>query len=177
MACSVIRWIPLPVWDPWGASFHPIRASGVMETRQIVRTAGNLRQVAVIAVLALVLPGSAPAQANEFTINACQADRSEFSTRAFEDFANRGMLWRRACNPEGPGLRGLVTANVVRAGRVAQGSRSYFVMRAPEGTQFSRFTWSGQARRHETAFPRGENKIRLRGGQFETRGAGRPPRR
>ena len=123
-----------------------------METSQIVRTAGKLRQVAGIAVLALVLPGSAPAQANEFTINACQADRSEFSTRAFEDFANRGMMWRRACNPEGPGLRGLVTANVVRAGRVVQGSRSYFVMRAPEGTQFSRFTWSGQARRHDCRY-------------------------
>jgi hypothetical protein len=123
-----------------------------METSQIVRTAGSLRQVVGVAVLALVLLGSAPADANEFTINACQADRSEFSTRAFEDFANRGMLWRRACNPEGPGLRGLVTANVVRAGRVVQGSRSYFVMKAPEGTQFARFTWSGQARRHDCRY-------------------------
>jgi hypothetical protein len=123
-----------------------------MDTSHIVRTAGSLRQIAGIAGLALALLGSAPAQANEFTINACQADRSEFSTRAFEDFANRGMLWRRACNPEGPGLRGLVTANVVRAGRVVQGSRSYFVMRAPEGTRFSRFTWSGQARRHDCRY-------------------------
>lgn len=108
--------------------------------------------MAVILTLFLVLlvPGSA--RASEFTINACQADRSEFSTRAFEDFANRGMLWRRACNPEGPGLRGLVTSNVVRAGRVVRGSRSYFVLRAPEGTHFARFAWSGQARRHDCRY-------------------------
>jgi hypothetical protein len=123
-----------------------------MEPSHIVRIAGGLRRAVGIATLALVLLGVAPAGANEFTINACQADRSEFSTRAFEDFANRGMLWRRACNPEGPGLRGLVTANVVRSGRVVQGSRSYFVMRAPEGTQFARFTWSGQARRHDCRY-------------------------
>ena len=94
----------------------------------------------------------ASVRANEFTINACQADRSEFSTRAFEDFANRGMMWKRACDPEGPGLRGLVTANVVRAGRVVRGSRSYFVMKAPEGTRFARLTWSGQARRHDCRY-------------------------
>ena len=41
--------------------------------------------------------------ANEFTINACQADRGEFSTQAFEDFANRGMMWKRACDPGGRG--------------------------------------------------------------------------
>ena len=56
----------------------------------------------------------------------------------FEDFANRGMMWRRACNPEGPGLRGLMTANVVRAGRVVRGSRSYFLLKAPPATHFSR---------------------------------------
>jgi hypothetical protein len=105
-----------------------------------------------MAALAVALLGSGPARANEFTINACQADRAEFSTRAFEDFANRGMMWRRACDPEGPGLRGLVTANVVRSGRVVRGSRSYFVLKAPEGTQFGRFTWSGQARRHDCRY-------------------------
>jgi hypothetical protein len=100
----------------------------------------------------LALAAPPPAAANEFVINACQADRAEFSTRAFEDFANRGMMWKRACNPEGPGLRGLVTANVVRAGRVQSGARSLFVLRAPEGTQFARFTWSGQARRRDCRY-------------------------
>src|SRR5829696_3005231 len=105
-----------------------------------------------VSVVLAALTGPSSAGANEFPISACQADRTGFSTRAFEDFADRGMLWRRACNPEGPGMRGLVTANVVRAGRVVRGSRSYFVMRAPEGTQFARFTWSGQARRHDCRY-------------------------
>ena len=98
----------------------------------------------------LAIPGSA--RANEYTINACQADRTEFSTQAFDDFANRGMMWKRACNPEGPGLRGLVTSNVVRAGRVVRGSRSSFVLTAPAGTRFGRITWSGQAQRHDCRY-------------------------
>ena len=98
----------------------------------------------------LSLPGSAAA--SEYPINACQADRANYSTQAFDDFATRGMMWKRACDPEGPGLRGLVTSNVPRAGRVPRGSRSYFVMTAPEGTRFARFTWSGQARRRDCRY-------------------------
>jgi hypothetical protein len=104
----------------------------------------------VAGLVGMAIP--APAQANEFTINACQADRAEFSTRAFENFANRGMMWRRACDPIGPGLRGLVTANVVRAGRVQRGSRAYFVLNAPAGTHFTRLTWSGDARRDDCRY-------------------------
>jgi len=59
------------------------------------------------------------------------------------------MMWKRACNPEGRGLRGLITSNVVRKGRVRRGARAYFVLRAPTGTRFSRFRWSGQARRED----------------------------
>src|SRR5215217_1814652 len=126
-----------------------MRSNDVSRSARLV---GRAIGVAAVAAVALARLAVTPAIANEFTINACQADRSEFSTRAFEDFANRGMMWRRACNPQGPGLRGLVTANVVRAGRVVRGSRSYFVMRAPEGTHFARFTWSGQARRHDCRY-------------------------
>jgi 5-hydroxyisourate hydrolase-like protein (transthyretin family) len=108
---------------------------------------------AVIAGAALALLGCpATAAANEFPISACQADRINFSTQAFEDFATRGMLWRRACNPEGPGLRGLVTANVVRPGRVERGARSIFILRAPPGTRFTRFTWSGDAARTDCRY-------------------------
>jgi hypothetical protein len=109
---------------------------------------------AALAAISLVaaLGSSTPAAANEYTINACQADRTNYSTHAFEDFATRGMMWKRACDPEGPGLRGLVTANVVRSGRVARGARSYFVMRAPDGTRFARFHWSGQARRRDCRY-------------------------
>src|SRR5215218_6382795 len=92
------------------------------------------------------------AAASEFNINACQADRASFSTQAFEDFATRGMMWKRACDPEGPGLRGLVTANVVRPGRVERGARSYFILKAPDGTRFARLSWSGQARRRDCRY-------------------------
>jgi hypothetical protein len=109
-------------------------------------------RVLIVSAMLAALAGPSPAQANEFPINACQADRSNFSTQAFEDFATRGMLWRRACNPEGPGLRGLVTANVVRPGRVERGSRSIFILRAPPGTRFSRFTWSGDAARTDCRY-------------------------
>jgi hypothetical protein len=115
----------------------------VMDFKYVVRIA---------AVAVLCLSCAETAAGSEFTINACQADRAEFSTRAFENFAHRGMMWKRACDPEGPGLRGLVTANVVRAGRVEQGSRSYFVLRAPDGTRFSRFVWSGQVRRRDCRY-------------------------
>src|SRR5688572_12354225 len=111
-------------------------------------------RIAVLAALSIVavLGTTTPATAAEYTINACQADRANYSTHAFEDFATRGMMWKRACDPEGPGLRGLVTANVVRSGRVARGARSYFVMRAPVGTRFARFSWSGQARRRDCRY-------------------------
>lgn len=93
-----------------------------------------------------------PATAGEFTISACQADRGGFATGAFSDFATRGMKWRRACNPQGPGLRGLVTSNVVRSGRVVRGARSVFVLDAPPGTAFVRFRWSGHARRRDCRY-------------------------
>src|SRR3954470_23496647 len=117
--------------------------------------AGEIRRLiglTLVTLVGLAVTFPAAGTANEFTINACQADRGEFSTQAFEDFANRGMMWKRACDPEGPGLRGLVTSNVVREGRVVRGSRSYFVMKAPEGTRFGRLTWSGQARRHDCRY-------------------------
>jgi hypothetical protein len=140
---------------PPGATSHPSVLQGVMRPSHTARLAGQLRVVIGIAVVGsavLALLAAAAARASEFTINACQADRGEYSTRAFEDFANRGMMWKRACDPEGPGLRGLVTANVVRPGRVIRGSRSYFVLKAPDGTRFARLTWSGQARRHDCRY-------------------------
>jgi hypothetical protein len=110
-------------------------------------------RAALLAALGVVLAGlPSAAAASEFPINACQADRANYSTQAFDDFATRGMMWKRACDPEGPGLRGLVTSNVPRAGRVPRGSRSYFVMNAPAGTRFARFTWSGQARRRDCRY-------------------------
>ncbi len=109
-----------------------------------------LALAAVLAAVALVTPR--PAAAGEFTITACQADAGEFASGAFENLATRGMRWRRACNPLGPGLRGLVTANVVTTGHVAHGAQSAFVLNAPPGTVISRFRWSGHAERRDCRY-------------------------
>jgi 5-hydroxyisourate hydrolase-like protein (transthyretin family) len=104
----------------------------------------------ILFTLNLASPGRATA--GEFTITDCGADGGSYATTAFEDFATRGMRWRRACDPQGPGLRGLVTANVAGSGRVAEGAQSAFVMEAPPGTTFSRFRWSGAMHRRDCRY-------------------------
>ncbi|HKH16611.1 MAG TPA: hypothetical protein VKA57_03720, partial [Solirubrobacteraceae bacterium] len=96
--------------------------------------------------------GTADAVAGEYAVANCQADPLNFSTQAFDNFATRGMKIRRACNPEGPGLRGLITSNVVRAGRVARGAVALATITAPPGTRFTRFRWAGTARRRDCRY-------------------------
>lgn len=109
--------------------------------------------VALTAALASIAVSAPVASAGEFTINACQADRANFATTAFDDFATtRGMRWKRACNPQGPGLRGLLTGNVVRSGRVARGARSVLILNAPPGTVIARYRWSGHAQRRDCRY-------------------------
>lgn len=107
--------------------------------------------LALLATVVLVAMPR-PATAGEYTILACQADGAGFSSTAFEDFATKGMKWRRACGPYGPELRGLVTTNVARDGRVAKGAQSAFVLDAPPGTTFSRLRWSGHAHRRDCRY-------------------------
>ncbi|HEY0391453.1 MAG TPA: hypothetical protein VGC63_07080 [Solirubrobacterales bacterium] len=106
--------------------------------------------LAIASVAAMAVPP--PAAAGEFTITACQADAGEFASTAFENFATRGMRWRRACNPLGPGLRGLVTSNVVQQSHVDAGAQSAFVLNAPPGTAFSTLRWSGYAQRSDCRY-------------------------
>jgi hypothetical protein len=113
--------------------------------------AGFAALAGALAVLT-ALAAPRPAAAGEYTIFACQADQAGYASSAFENLATRGMRWRRACNPLGPGLRGLVTANVARRGRVARGAQSAFVLNAPPGTSFSRLRWSGHARRRDCRY-------------------------
>lgn len=94
----------------------------------------------------------AVASAGQFTVASCQADRLGFSTTAFNDFATRGMRIRRACNPEGPGIRGLVTTNVPRPGSVPRGSVALAAVSAPAGTTFTTFRWAGSARRTDCRY-------------------------
>jgi hypothetical protein len=99
-----------------------------------------------------VLGQATPAAAGIYTIKACAADTQNWSSQAFQDFATPGMRWKRGCNPEGKGLRGLLTGNIVWEGRVARGARSYFVLNAPHGTQFARVWWSGEAQRRDCRY-------------------------
>jgi hypothetical protein len=107
---------------------------------------------ALAAVVAIGLAGPQQASAGQYTIYACQADQAGYASAVFEDFATRGMRWRRACNPLGRGLRGLVTANVPGTGRVARGAQSAFVLEAPPETSFSRLRWSGHAHRRDCRY-------------------------
>ncbi len=109
---------------------------------------------ALVCALAVVVGFAAPrpATAGEYTIYACQADDAGYVSSAFYDFATRGMKWRRACNPLGPGLRGLVSANVSGTGNVARGAQSGFALDAPPGTTFSRLRWSGHAQRRDCRY-------------------------
>lgn len=121
----------------------------------MLRPGNKPRSLVALAGVLAVLAGLAaprPAAAGEYTVFACQADEAGYVSSAFEDFATRGMRWRRACNPLGPGLRGLVTANVPGTGRVARGAQSAFVLEAPPGTSFSRLRWSGHAQRRDCRY-------------------------
>ena len=118
-------------------------------------TTKTLRGAAALVGALAVLVGFAaprPAAADEYTIYACQADDAGYVSSAFADFATRGMKWRRACNPLGPGLRGLVSANVPGTGKVARGAQSGFALDAPPGTTFSRLRWSGHAQRRDCRY-------------------------
>jgi hypothetical protein len=104
-------------------------------------------------LLALVAALSATsALAGQFTVASCQADQLGFTTSAFSDFATRGMDIRRACNPEGPGIRGLVTGNVRRRGALPRGSVAMVALSAPAGTSFTTFRWAGSARRTDCRY-------------------------
>jgi hypothetical protein len=135
----------------------PRRAPGLSsEGLKIQLPAISLRSfttlAAILAALIVALASPGTAAAGEYTISICQADEAGYVSSAFENFATRGMKWRRACNPLGPGLRGLVTANVPGTGRVPRGAQSGFVLSAPPGTAISRLRWSGVAHRRDCRY-------------------------
>ena len=105
--------------------------------------------LALIPLLALATPG--PAAAGTFTVESCQGAPG-FSTAAFENFATRGMVTKRACRPRGPGLRGMTVSVKAKKGRVKRGSTARFVMTAPPGTAIVRAAWSGTRVRSDCGF-------------------------
>jgi hypothetical protein len=118
---------------------------------RIRRTAHRCVLACAFAAIGVALSAET-AVAGEFAVANCRADPLNFSTRAFDDFATRGMKIRRACDPEGPGLRGLITGNVVRGGQVQRGSVASATMTAPAGTRFTTFRWAGTARRGDCRY-------------------------
>lgn len=108
----------------------------------------------IVAVAACCLIGiAAPdASAGSYTVRTCNAAPGIFSTQAFGDFATRGMRIRRACNPEGPGRRGLLVGNVPRRGKVPFAARSILTLIAPPATHFKRYEWSGELRRRDCGY-------------------------
>jgi hypothetical protein len=64
---------------------------------------------AICATLAVMLVSAATALGGEFAVAACQSDKLNNATAAFDVFATRGMRIRRACNPEEPGEQGLIS--------------------------------------------------------------------
>src|SRR4051794_3728258 len=113
-----------------------------------------IRVIVAAGALSVLLAAlaAANAAAGQFTVASCQADRANFSTTAFNDFATRGMTIRRACNPEGPGIRGLVTANSTNRGTVPRGAVAMVALSAPSGTRFTTFRWAGSARRSDCRY-------------------------
>ena len=104
---------------------------------------------AVLMIICAVAAG--PASAGEYTVRTCNAAPT-FATQAFGDFATRGMRVRRACNPEGPGTRGLIIGNVKRRGRVKPRARSILALAAPAGAHFKRYSWSGETTRSDCGY-------------------------
>ena len=103
------------------------------------------------AILLVALAGAGKASAGEYAVHSCAGD-SHYSSRAFAEFSSRGMVVKRACNPQGRGLRGLLTGNRVRRGAVSRGARAAVVLRAPYGTRFRTLRWSGTSKRTDCRY-------------------------
>lgn len=116
------------------------------------RRSATMSTAFAAAALSLIALSPSPAVAGEYRVASCQADRMNYSTAAFNDFATRGMTIRRACNPEGEGMRGLVTANATRSGAVPRGAVAMAAISAPEGTRFTTFRWAGSMRRRDCRY-------------------------
>jgi hypothetical protein len=111
-----------------------------------------LLATAALSILLAVVPSGA-ALAGQYTVASCQGDRLNYSTIAFNyNFVTRGMRIRSACSPEGSGLRGLLTANVLGRGKVPRGAVARVAITAPSGTHFTTFTWAGTMRRTDCRY-------------------------
>ncbi|MEA2497571.1 MAG: hypothetical protein QOJ29_5482, partial [Thermoleophilaceae bacterium] len=108
------------------------------------------RMLVLAGALTVITTGEAAA--GGFRVANCQSDGLNYSTQAFTDFASRGMAITRACDPEGDGLRGLVTASSVQLRSVPRGAVAFVNLSAPPGTRFENFTWAGIMSRSDCTY-------------------------
>lgn len=114
-----------------------------------------IKRVAPVAVLSMLLlapPATRAQELGEYVVASCQADPHDYNVRPFTHFAHRGMKIRYACRPNGPGLRGVVTQNVFRKGRVKRGSIAQVTIAAPAGTQMMKIKWEGRLHREDCRY-------------------------
>lgn len=62
------------------------------------------------------------------------------------------MRIRSGCNPDGPGLRGMLTANIIQPGTVHRGAVARVSISAAPGTHFTTLRWAGTGRRSDCRY-------------------------
>ena len=82
-----------------------------------------------------------------YAVANCWSDSEGRSVSAFTHFVHKNMRIRYACGKHGTGLRGVVTQNIPRNGRVKAGSKAEVSIVAPPGTEMLEFTWDARLRR------------------------------
>ena len=117
------------------------------------------RTIASTLALAALLAGlsASDALAGQYVVGTCQSDHVNFNSRAFvHELPSVGMLIRRACNPNGGGMRGLLTSNNSsrRGGpvRVPRGATAIVRIHAPAGTLITAFEWAGRIERSDCRY-------------------------
>ena len=113
---------------------------------------GWLLTLALVIAAAAAMVAPRPAAAGEFTDQRLPGRRRQLRQRRLRKLRDPRDALAAGLQPVGPGLRGLVTANVVTGSRVAHGAQSAFVLNAPPGTAFSRLRWSGHAQRRDCRY-------------------------
>jgi hypothetical protein len=106
---------------------------------------------AILAALALLaMPGAA--SAGEFSIFTCFDDPNQEGLAFDGSLEAAGMDVKPACLRQGPGMRGMVTANATGRHGAERGALARVEIAAPDGTYFSQLRWWGKHRRADCRY-------------------------
>jgi hypothetical protein len=107
--------------------------------------------VTLLAGLALIAtPGAA--SAGQFSIFTCFDDPNQQGLAFDTALQAPGMNVKPACQRQGPGLRGMLTANSTGRRGAGRGALARVAVNAPEGTYFQSIRWWGQHRRADCRY-------------------------